>query len=1156
MFLYIQGISSLGTDPNPQLSLNVSRTAFIENRGQLTNINGQPVADVLYYTSTPSIDVFVTTRGLTYIFKSMRDSGLPLVPARPEDRLHVGRYQWERVDMDLPGARITKQNADATARGAPALRYYLAHCPEGIETGSYQKIIFRDIYPGIDWVLHAGKASGLKHEFVTSHHSNPRQIRMVYQSLTALTKGNDGSLQIGTALGNLREAAPYSYLLPGNKFVKSAFKIAETKHKGEIFETTVAFQCAASPRLNEKLVLDPDLSWFTLFGGSQTDWVMTITTDAQDNVFTGGSTFSTVIPLLDTGVYFQGISAGPTNAFISKFDSNRNLLWSTFYGGSVSEGIWLIRVDSSGMPYVAGVTNSQDLPLQNGGGWFQPLAGGNTDAFILRFDNAGNRLSCTYFGGSEWEWPTAMELDSKQNLFLSIISDGADLPLQHAGGYFQTKTTGPDTTGYLARFNPAGMLTWGTYFGKSLIHVSLGIDPSDDIYLCGEAWAAGSVPLKNAPGGYFKNSVCGPTDGYITKLDKNTTLVYSSYFGGCETDYCHSLACDKKGNLFVCGTTRSNDFPLKNNGGFFYQGTRSATLPADAFICKVDSAFGLSWSTCIGGSGLEIMYSSLHSVEKRMAVTGCDEVWFEFETTSKMKTKPACEGGYIDSTFHFDNSNSSAYDMFLTRFSNEGHLQYASYFGDSEWSIGHCIYCSPDGKLFLTGGWRPKHPSIQPAVVDPGSGAYVDSTWNGLYDGYIAEFSSKNTVVPQYFYYPPAVCKDLEKKSPEFGPGFAPGGTFSSQPGLNVDSVSGILDLADSSPGVYTVSYSGGSCACSPTVSSSTTVQVLPSLGLELRDTTICEGTKLVLSAKSLETGLTYTWLPSGASTSTIQLTPATTTNLQIRAEKNGCFDSVMVTVQVLERENSNTSFSYPNLVCANSGALSPFLAENFRKGGTFTAAGGVLVDSGTGIVNVNNLKGGSYTVYYHVDEGNCYNAASSQAQLNIKDSFTINLKPYFLMVEGSNVTLTADKGKSFSWEPGDFLSCTDCSRPVASPVETTRYCVTATEGVCTSQACTLLDVICNNTGDFSIPSAFTPNSDGNNDAFCLQGWKKCALDFKVRIFDRWGAVMFESGDPDFCWDGTYNGQLLPAGTYVYAIYARYRKDGEMSKGGNILLMR
>lgn len=86
------------------------------------------------------------------------------------------------------------------------------------------------------------------------------------------------------------------------------------------------------------------------------------------------------------------------------------------------------------------------------------------------------------------------------------------------------------------------------------------------------------------------------------------------------------------------------------------------------------------------------------------------------------------------------------------------------------------------------------------------------------------------------------------------------------------------------------------------------------------------------------------------------------------------------------------------------------------------------------------------------------------------------------------------------------------------------------------------------------IPNAFTPNGDGLNDVFSIEGQD---LDrFWIRIFDRWGKELFFSENPDFTWDGTYRGRPVNQGTYTYKVWYRKGDYESDEKIGTVTILR
>lgn len=87
------------------------------------------------------------------------------------------------------------------------------------------------------------------------------------------------------------------------------------------------------------------------------------------------------------------------------------------------------------------------------------------------------------------------------------------------------------------------------------------------------------------------------------------------------------------------------------------------------------------------------------------------------------------------------------------------------------------------------------------------------------------------------------------------------------------------------------------------------------------------------------------------------------------------------------------------------------------------------------------------------------------------------------------------------------------------------------------------------------VPNAFTPNGDGINDTFRV--YTACQYTyFNIRVFDRWGEKVFESGDISVGWDGKYRGVACPPGTYTYELNSSFHADGirEQTKGSITLI--
>ncbi len=86
------------------------------------------------------------------------------------------------------------------------------------------------------------------------------------------------------------------------------------------------------------------------------------------------------------------------------------------------------------------------------------------------------------------------------------------------------------------------------------------------------------------------------------------------------------------------------------------------------------------------------------------------------------------------------------------------------------------------------------------------------------------------------------------------------------------------------------------------------------------------------------------------------------------------------------------------------------------------------------------------------------------------------------------------------------------------------------------------------------VPNAFSPNGDGNNDVLYIEG--NDIESMHLRIYNRWGIIVFESKNKNKGWDGTYRGMKLEMEVYVYTLWVRFDNNMEITKNGNITLLR
>ena len=148
----------------------------------------------------------------------------------------------------------------------------------------------------------------------------------------------------------------------------------------------------------------------------------------------------------------------------------------------------------------------------------------------------------------------------------------------------------------------------------------------------------------------------------------------------------------------------------------------------------------------------------------------------------------------------------------------------------------------------------------------------------------------------------------------------------------------------------------------------------------------------------------------------------------------------------------------------------------------------------------------------------------------------------------------------SLNWTPSNTLSCANCLTPLATPTKTTKYVLTAiNDGGCATSDSIRVQVICDG-NNFFVPNTFSPNGDGVNDHFVVNGVGLNVIP-SITIYNRWGQIVFQKSNfapnvPSEAWDGTFNGQPAPADVYVYTIQILCNNATLIPYHGNVTLIR
>jgi hypothetical protein len=207
-----------------------------------------------------------------------------------------------------------------------------------------------------------------------------------------------------------------------------------------------------------------------------------------------------------------------------------------------------------------------------------------------------------YFGamGSNDDYVNAMAVDANGNMYVtgsttgsSFATSGAAQPMLARGmctyGYPSGQRQDQCADAFVAKIGASGNLVYATYLGGKAADRGMAIAVDSD----GNAYVAGYTESTDFPvtQNVFQRSSPGHGDIFIAKLDPTgAKLLYSTYLGGSGRDSVSGLALDRGGNVYLTGSTSSEDFPVT-------PGVLGAS-PAPCFVSKLDAlGAGLLYST-------------------------------------------------------------------------------------------------------------------------------------------------------------------------------------------------------------------------------------------------------------------------------------------------------------------------------------------------------------------------------------------------------------------------------------------------------------------------------------------------------------------------------------------------------------------------------
>jgi hypothetical protein len=241
------------------------------------------------------------------------------------------------------------------------------------------------------------------------------------------------------------------------------------------------------------------------------------------------------------------------DAYLAKYDGQGNVAWIAQLGSDADESARGVAVDGSGNVYITGQTNGQLGETQSGG----------TDAFLAKYDAAGNLAWTRQWGTAESDSAGDVAVDSAGNTYITGGTAGS------LGG-----TLAGESDLFLTKYDTDGNLVWARQLGGDGHDAGIGlvVDSSGDVIITGSTSSS------------FGGANAGGSDVLLAKYDAGGNHMWTRLLGSDGDDVGWDIAFDASGDLFIAGIT---------DGGL-------GAIPADTaagYLAKCDSAGNLLWAT-------------------------------------------------------------------------------------------------------------------------------------------------------------------------------------------------------------------------------------------------------------------------------------------------------------------------------------------------------------------------------------------------------------------------------------------------------------------------------------------------------------------------------------------------------------------------------
>ena len=314
---------------------------------------------------------------------------------------------------------------------------------------------------------------------------------------------------------------------------------------GEFYTSTTISGTTLTSAGSKDIVLikvdtDGTTQWVKRFGGTSSDSLHSMATDAVGNLYLAGQFNGSII--FGTVTLTSG---GDSDGFVAKLDANGTPLWARKMGGAGNDIAYAVAVNASGEIAVAGAFSGSAtcgrIPLADAGG---------SDAFVTLLDASGGYVWAKRFGGSSADSARAAAFDSVGNLWVCGSFSGSSAT---GFGTSSMASAGAEDIFVLRLASADGTLAEAIRYGGSGSDAALALvaDPYGAMMLAGSFQGTvdfGSSTLISA----------GGTDTFVAKLRPGAGVVWAIRGGGTNDDRSQALAVNPSGEIFHAGVFDTN----------------------------------------------------------------------------------------------------------------------------------------------------------------------------------------------------------------------------------------------------------------------------------------------------------------------------------------------------------------------------------------------------------------------------------------------------------------------------------------------------------------------------------------------------------------------------------------------------------------------